>query len=900
MCGVSEAAEKGIVAHYTFDEGQGPVLRDRSGNDNHGKIHGATFVKNGPGYALEFDGVDDFVDCGDGKSVDLTRKFSVALWVFTFGPPRKGEPLIVGKRFSAYALSHGPSNCYFYGRHPHHARAILNPGEWHHVVGTYDEGTVKIYVDGRQVGTATTPYKEVRSGGHLMMGSYWQEKNEWAVGAMFKGKLDDVRIYNRAISPHEVKNLFLTTNLSGTLDLKVTSIPPLKVIAASVNTRGLGELPPDTSLQLTLMKGDEVRDVIRIGNVSTRSRHYVEFDAAALAPGDYAVRAAATDKAHAAIGKAAVTQLQIEQPPALPKDGPDGKILNNLVTEMVNIENPTAGTKSIAFTNPRDGWVFVSCVADVGKASKVTLSVESGGTTQDWIVHHGSAPPPPVWQGTGATREAMRLLAAGPHKLLIGVSGAPKIRRIVVRAVPEMICVRAGARPWLTPEGPRGFEYLGKHILPHVNTIVSASRGGVSAEHRPYVRQWKDAGRRAITEASIPFLHGDKKTPISAEHAYKFWNYYGGYADPLLDGIVADEFHAGYPDRVPAWTEAVLRAYEEKGKCFYPYCGNVYRSATIHPLLRAAVKTRGGIAWERYLKEQPTAGAAWQLMQDTLVHGAEGWRAQFPDVFGRLIVCFGYFSAPPETLNAEPGADFKVFMDLEANTVATHPAFQGVGGLMHYTGVAADEETARWAARLYRHYGIEGKTGMLSKDAYQSHHIANPDFRKGTEGWELMPAEPGSIRVDKFVSFGWLQGRYPEGPEGDTALVMRRTREGTNRIRQTIRRLRPGRLYSLKLISADFKDMSRKEEHALRVQIAGVNLVPEKCYTFVFNNFYHCTPRYPKTKTAWMNYRRLVFRASSEAATLTISDWPNAHDPVGPIGQELMMNFIEIQPYLEE
>ena len=894
-----EAVEKGLVAHYSFDEGAGSVAHDLSGNGNHGEIHGATFAKNGDGYALEFDGVDDFVDCGDDKSADLTRRFSVALWVFTYGPPLKGEPLIVGKRFSAYALSHGPSNCYFYGRHPHHARAMLNPGEWHHVAGTYDEGSIKIYVDGKQVGTATTPYKEVRSGGHLMMGSYWQEKNEWAAGAMFKGKLDGVRIYNRPIGAAEVKQLFLTTNLSGLLDLKVTSVPPLKLIAASINTRGLGELPDGTTLRVELTGGDGVRDTITVENVVTRSRHYLEFDAAKLAPGAYRVRAAATDKAGTPVGRSAISEFHIQPAPAFPKQGPYGKILNNLVTETVNIRDVAADTKSLAFTNPRDGWVFISCTAAVRERDKVALAVKTGAKTQDWIVHDGSAPPPPAWQGTGTTREAMRQLAAGPHELLITRAGSPKIRELIVRAVPEMIYVRAGARPRFTPEGPRDFEYLGKHVLPHVNAIVTASRGGLSAQHRPHVEQWKDAGRRAITEASIPFLHGDKKTPISAEHAYKFWNGYGGYADPLLDGILADEFCGGYPARVPAWTEAVLRTYREKGKAFYPYCGNVYHSETIHPLLRAAVKTGGMIAWERYLKEQATAGAAWRLMQDVLAHGAMGWREQLPDVFGRLIICFGYFSTPLETLNAEPGADFKVFMDLEANMVATHPAFEGVGGFMHYTGALSDDETARWAARLYRHYGIEGKTGMLSKDPYCPKHIVNPDFREGTDGWAVNAAEPGSIRADDSPGFGWLQGRYPEGPEGDTVLVVRRSTNARNRVRQTMKDLEPDQLYSLKLISADFKDMSKEEKHAIRIEIAGATLLPEKCYAHVFNNYYHCTPRYPKRQTAWMNYRRLVFRARGERAGLTISDWKSADEPGGPIGQELMINFVEVQPYIE-
>ena len=897
---VIAAPENGLVAHYNFDEGSGSVVHDLSGNKNHGTLHGAPFVQNGKGHALQFDGKDDYVDCGDDESLDLRRKFSIALWVRTKGPPGKGEPMIVGKNFTSYALTYGPRHCWFYGHHPYHAKAILTPGEWHHVAGSFEEGVITISVDGEVIHVVRSPHKETRKAGNLRMGTFYREANEFARGAFFKGFIDDVRIYSRAVNAEEVRHLFLTTNLSGVLDLRVTAVPPLKLMGATVNTRGLGKLPVGTTLRFDLVREDQVRDTITVRNVQTRSKHYVEFKTATLAPGTGQVRATALDKAGKSIGRGSVAKTRIEPPPAFPRTTPHGKILNNLVTEMVNIKDPPPARKSIRFTNPRHGWVFVSCTSDLGEGDRVTLSVKTGDEKQDWIRHDGAAPPPPAWQGSGPTREAMRLLPAGPHELLIDRSGGPKIRRIIVRAVKELTHIKAGVVPFLTPEGPRDFDYLEKHVLPHVNTFVYVSRFGLKPHHVPFVQQWKDAGRRAIAEASIPFMFGDRNSPVSVEHAYAFWKKFGGYKETLLDGIIADEFGGGYAEEAPAWTEAVLRIHKETGKSFYPYCGDLYLSPTLRPLLRAAVKTGGGIAWERYLKEQPTTGAAWRLMQDSLVHGAEGWRENAPDVFHRLITCFGYFAAPPETHNAEPGANFKVFMELETNMVATHPAFEGAGGFMRYISEFVDEETVRWAARLSRHYGIEGKTEMLSDDPYLLSHVRNPDFREGTTGWMVEAAEPEGIRADESPGFGWLQGRYPKGPEGDAVLVMRRSKKAPNRIRQTMKDLEPGRLYSLKLISADFNDMSVKETHALRIQIEGADLVPEKSYTHVFNNFYHVTPRYKKRKTAWMNYRRLVFRAGSSSAMLTISDWADDKEPGGRLGQETMMNFVEVQPYFSE
>lgn len=48
-----------------------------------------------------------------------------------------------------------------------------------------------------------------------------------------------------------------------------------------------------------------------------------------------------------------------------------------------------------------------------------------------------------------------------------------------------------------------------------------------------------------------------------------------------------------------------------------------------------------------------------------------------------------------------------------------------------------------------------------------------------------------------------------------------------------------------------------------------------------------------------MNYHRRIFRATATTARLSVSDWESPGSAGGPPGQELMFNFIEIQPYLE-
>ena len=59
-------------------------------------------------------------------------------------------------------------------------------------------------------------------------------------------------------------------------------------------------------------------------------------------------------------------------------------------------------------------------------------------------------------------------------------------------------------------------------------------------------------------------------------------------------------------------------------------------------------------------------------------------------------------------------------------------------------------------------------------------------------------------------------------------------------------------------------------------------------------------PPFNGSRQPWFNYHRRIFRAKAPAAKLTISDWINSEESGGPIGQELIFNFIEVQPFFAE
>ena len=291
-----------------------------------------------------------------------------------------------------------------------------------------------------------------------------------------------------------------------------------------------------------------------------------------------------------------------------------------------------------------------------------------------------------------------------------------------------------------------------------------------------------------------------------------------------------------------------------------------------------------------------------------LVDGIADWEAHEPGVKQHMVVVFGLFSMPPGGINKLPNVDYHVWMDQQMNVVANHPVMAGIGGLQWWTSLQADEETVRFVGRLYRHYAIQGKTEMLTRDPLFLTHIRNADFEKGTDGWTFEPAQPGSIAAKSFPRYGRIEGRYmglgrPADPEhiGDTFLWMKRSEQGPNSFSQTVKNLEPGRLYSMKMFSCDYQDlvnpkpktMSQANPFIGHVALEGVDLDPNRSFTERYAS--NPEPRIP----VWITYHWKIFRARSTTAKLIVSDWPSRHDPTPPFGQEQTFNFLEIQPYHE-
>ena len=225
--------DKGLVGHWTFDGGDifGTSARDKSGQGNHGTITNSPLKKPGKvGQALDFDGSDDTVNVNDATSLRLSAPFTFTAWIkrnatggVSHGFLSKHQA--TGDWLSYFILARATNELRFgmddnvQGSTPRWDSATtLAANRWYHVVAviraTSGASTdVDLYINGAKESTTFT------AGGYASGFVNRYSTDPVLLGAVAtdvtssynNGSLDDVRIYNRALSASEIARLYQTT-----------------------------------------------------------------------------------------------------------------------------------------------------------------------------------------------------------------------------------------------------------------------------------------------------------------------------------------------------------------------------------------------------------------------------------------------------------------------------------------------------------------------------------------------------------------------------------------------------------------------------------------------------------------------------------------------------------------
>ncbi|MDM8559694.1 LamG domain-containing protein [Candidatus Parabeggiatoa sp. HSG14] len=212
----------GLVAYYPFDGN----ANDKSGNGNHGTMHGGVdYVAGRIGQAAYFDGVDDYINVSDVSSFEIRDEASFCFSMnFEQGGSENPRILAVVDDSSRYFdiftwadysggvssnfrhISYSPN----YQAEKHIKQQQVNVSEWYDICFVTNKDTHNLYISGKLIETTLNQKGLTFNTGWLYIGRHSGICS--GICDRYKGILDEIRIYNRALSKYEIQQLYQMGN----------------------------------------------------------------------------------------------------------------------------------------------------------------------------------------------------------------------------------------------------------------------------------------------------------------------------------------------------------------------------------------------------------------------------------------------------------------------------------------------------------------------------------------------------------------------------------------------------------------------------------------------------------------------------------------------------------------
>ena len=201
-----------LVSYWKFDNN----ALDSLGNNNHGTVYGATYTTGKAGNALNFDGIDDYVNISDSNSLDITNFITIEAWINPFSWSST-FPRIVSKEASTsaapYALelnssgksvdlcldTGGGEKCVDSGANS------ISLKQWYHVAGTWNGTHSQIYVNGNLKKTLAQSGSMAATSNDILIG------NNPSKNRQYNGTIDEIKIWNIALTAGGVLNEYNST-----------------------------------------------------------------------------------------------------------------------------------------------------------------------------------------------------------------------------------------------------------------------------------------------------------------------------------------------------------------------------------------------------------------------------------------------------------------------------------------------------------------------------------------------------------------------------------------------------------------------------------------------------------------------------------------------------------------
>ncbi|MCU0856813.1 MAG: S8 family serine peptidase, partial [Pontiellaceae bacterium] len=233
----------GLVLKYTFDPDTTPVATDGSPFGNNGQLVNASVVSGQSGNGVSFNGTNAYIRTPSSESL-MPTAITLSTWVKINGTPGGWKSLVFKRNTSFhnnedFSLQLTPDGMASVVIGNGTSQKVLNSssvvtGEWHHIAATFNQPDLKIYVDGQLEGTTTynLPLQH-NSEAAVLIGCRDHTYNP--LSNFLDGLMDDIRIYNRALTAEEIALLappmYALTVQNGSGDGSYTNGTQVEIVA---------------------------------------------------------------------------------------------------------------------------------------------------------------------------------------------------------------------------------------------------------------------------------------------------------------------------------------------------------------------------------------------------------------------------------------------------------------------------------------------------------------------------------------------------------------------------------------------------------------------------------------------------------------------------------------------
>ncbi len=251
--------EQGPVAYWSFDEGQGLEVRDDSGHNHHGSIRGgAKWVPGRAGTALELNGVDALVEIAHPEDLNLEGDLTFMAWVQTSSDDSRDQLIFgdtAGRAVNRHITIELDRGDLYVGHGNDTQYESFSPGlkfegDWKHLALIMEYPRYFLYVNGTlcETGELTLPVSRTHGAGRAIGG--------WFAG-YFKGVLDEVRLYHRALSEREILAVAKLPAAAADQTTRISLAPRLKAGVLSFSALFTQMTVSDATLRCELtLKGE--------------------------------------------------------------------------------------------------------------------------------------------------------------------------------------------------------------------------------------------------------------------------------------------------------------------------------------------------------------------------------------------------------------------------------------------------------------------------------------------------------------------------------------------------------------------------------------------------------------------------------------------------------------------